>query len=133
MQKTSNLRNDPTIDAFCQLSNNIHVASYAARAKMPEYITSEKFKKAGISIPVFSKIKDFLSPEETITIEWLSPNYSAKEITILWGLLQLRTEKGEKKTFIVRGKPGFCAAVIEKLQQDGKIVKKIQGSEWKDY
>ncbi len=100
---------------------------------MPEYITSEKFKKAGISIPVFSKIKDFLSPEETITIEWFSPNYSAKEITILWGLLQLKTEKGEKKTFILRGKPGFCAAVIEKLQQDGKIVKKIQGSEWKDY
>lgn len=95
---------------------------------MPEYITSDKFKNAGISIPVFSKIKDFFGPEETITVEWLSPDYTSKEITILWGLFQLKTEKGEKRTFIVRGKPGFCAAVIEKLQQDGKIVRKIQGS-----
>ncbi len=99
---------------------------------MPEYITPEKFEKAKISIPVFARIKDFLSTtEETITIEWVSPNYSSKEIAILWGLFQLRTEKGEKRTFIVRGKPGFCAAVIEKLQQDGKIVQKIQGSGWK--
>lgn len=95
---------------------------------MPEYITSDKFKNAGISIPVFSKIKDFFGAEETITVEWRSPDYISKEVTILWGLLQVTTEKGERRTFIVRGKPGFCAAVIEKLQQDGKIVRKIQGT-----
>jgi hypothetical protein len=96
---------------------------------MDEYITPDKFRKAGISIPVLSRIKDLLiGTEETITVEWLSPDYTSKEMTILWGLFQLKTEKGEKRTFIVRGKPGFCAAVIEKLQQDGRIVRKIQGS-----
>lgn len=95
---------------------------------MAEYITPDQFKKAGISIPVFSRFKDFFGAEETITVEWLSPDYTSKQMRILWGLFQLKTEKGEKRTFIVRGKPGFCAAVIDKLQQDGKIVRKIQGS-----
>ncbi|QLE56282.1 hypothetical protein [Nostoc sp. TCL26-01] len=92
---------------------------------MPEYITPEKFNKAEISIPIFARIRDFFnSKEEIITIEWFSPNYGSTEVIILWGLFRFRHETGEKKTFVIRGKSGFCAAVIEKLQQDGKIVKK---------
>lgn len=97
---------------------------------MLEYITPEKFKKTGISVPLLYRFRDLLSSnEQTVRIEWVSPDYVLKKVTILWGLLEFQTEKGEKKIFVIRGKPGFCAAVIKKLEHDGKVVSKLKEAE----
>jgi len=45
---------------------------------------------------------------------------SYERVEVLWGLFTY--EKGERRTIIIRGKPGFCAAVLEDLRKKGQIL-----------
>ncbi len=64
------------------------------------------------AISLWTKVKDVFSSNEEVRIELVSPNY--RNVKVLWGLFQY--EQGERKTFIIRGKPGFCSQVVAHLQ-----------------
>jgi hypothetical protein len=72
------------------------------------------------SLPWEARLTDFFRPQEEFSIEWTSPE--DKGVSMLWGLYDF--ENGEHQSFIVRGKPGFCAAVIAELSSKGKILDK---------
>jgi hypothetical protein len=76
-------------------------------------ITKEIVRDA--AIPIIIKFLDIFRKDEEILIEWTSPD--AVRITILWGAIKL--EKGERKIFTVKGKPGFVQTVLRDLQKKG--------------
>lgn len=68
-------------------------------------------------VPLWTKFVDVFREEEEILIEWTSPNY--QKIEILGGLVLF--EQGERRTFRIRGKPGFIAEAIKHFSQQGTI------------
>ncbi len=68
-----------------------------------------------VAVPLMEKFLDIFRKDEEILIEWTSPNYT--RTSMLWGLWE--TEKGERKTFRVKGKPGFVQAVLRELNDNG--------------
>jgi hypothetical protein len=72
------------------------------------------------SVPLWTRFNDFFRPHEEFSIEWTSPEY--KRVAILWDTHEY--EKGSRESFIIRGKPGFCAAVIAELSSKGTILDK---------
>lgn len=67
-----------------------------------------------------TKVADIFRPAERVKVEWTSPSY--RKQSFLWGAYMY--ECGERKTFEVVGKPGFCAAVIKELSLNGTTVVK---------
>ena len=78
-----------------------------------------KKKLRQISVSSFGKVlkEARIEKEEEFKIEWTSPGYS--KVEVLWGLYSI--EKGERKTFIIRGKKGFCQTVLKELSEKGSI------------
>lgn len=75
------------------------------------------------NLGILARIKDFFQPEEHLKIEWTSPDY--RRLSLLYGLIEY--ERGERRTFSVQGKPGFCAAVVRDLSTDG-IIHAVHGN-----
>ncbi|OIP25973.1 hypothetical protein AUK22_07385 [bacterium CG2_30_54_10] len=71
-----------------------------------------------IQVSLFTKFLDIFKSADEVRVEWTSPNY--EKVEVLWGLLTY--EKGERRTIIIRGKPGFCAAVLADLRMKGQIL-----------
>lgn len=84
-------------------------------------ITAQAVRAAGIAVPVLTQVKDLFRPDETIQVEWTAPDYT--RVTICWGLYTY--ERGQKQTFIIKGKPGFCAAVLADLRQNGRVLQQL--------
>lgn len=72
-----------------------------------------------IRLSLFTRFLDLFKPADEVKVEWTSPAY--ERVEVLWGLFTY--EKGERRTIIVRGKPGFCSAVLEDLRKKGQILK----------
>ena len=66
-----------------------------------QLITASLLKKAGVAVPLITKIAATFQKEDIWKIEWTSPNYARKQISILWGFLEWEAERGERKTFIM--------------------------------
>ncbi|PKN28133.1 MAG: hypothetical protein CVU65_00195 [Deltaproteobacteria bacterium HGW-Deltaproteobacteria-22] len=71
---------------------------------------------------MLSKFKDLLQAKQRHRIVVTTPDYY--QIEILWGLFSL--EKGEKREFLIEGGPEFCAAVLQSLRSDAKILKLLE-------
>uniref|UniRef100_A0A831XFF7 Uncharacterized protein n=1 Tax=Geobacter metallireducens TaxID=28232 RepID=A0A831XFF7_GEOME len=84
---------------------------------MPTLLTPATIPAALEGLGLFTKIADAFRPEEQLKIEWTSPDY--EKISILWGLF--KRERGQRMTFEIKGKPGFCAAVVRELSSTGNI------------
>lgn len=87
-------------------------------------ITPKALEAANIAIPVLAKVVDIFKKDETITVEWTAPNF--QRVTVCWGLITF--ERGERRTFVIQGKPGFCAAIIANLQENGQILRQLPQS-----
>ncbi|RCK78873.1 MAG: hypothetical protein OZSIB_1023 [Candidatus Ozemobacter sibiricus] len=70
-----------------------------------------------VQVSLLTRVLDFFRAEDEVRVEWTSPEY--ERVDVLWGLL--RWEKGERRTIVIRGKPGFCAAVLADLQRQGQL------------
>ncbi len=75
-------------------------------------------KKHQVQISSLSGFLKKQPPEEEIKLEWTSPNY--EKVEMFGGLY--RSEKGERKTIIIRGKKGFCESVVSQLSTNGNIM-----------
>ena len=84
---------------------------------MPTLLTPATIPAALEGIGFFTKIADAFRPEEQVKIEWTSPDY--EKFSILWGLVKY--ERGQRMTFEIKGKPGFCAAVVRELSSTGNL------------
>lgn len=84
---------------------------------MSQFITHTN---VNLPVSLTIRIADFFQAEEQIAVEWLSPE--KKEVTLFSGLYSY--EKGASETFIVRGKPGYCTAVLKELGTHGTIIDK---------
>lgn len=80
-------------------------------------ITKKTFDAANIILPFAQRFVDMFKPDEEICIEWTSPQFERR--SYLWGLFV--AERGERRSFVVRGKPGFCKAVLQELQTNGTV------------
>ena len=68
-----------------------------------------------VIVPLIPKLLDIFRKDEVINIVWTSPDHS--EISVFWGAFKY--EKGEKKQFTIKGKPGFVQAVLKDLNKRG--------------
>jgi hypothetical protein len=68
-----------------------------------------------VIVPLIPKVLDLFRKDEVILIEWTSPDHTS--VSILWGVFKY--EKGERKTFTIKGKPGFVQAVLKDLNKKG--------------
>ena len=71
-------------------------------------------------IPCVVRLSEMFQTEETITVEWMSPRNN--EVSLFKGLYKY--EKGSSETFMINGKPGYCAMVLEELAAKGMIIDK---------
>jgi hypothetical protein len=76
-------------------------------------INQKGFAPQGIKIQSVSPLKDIISSEEEVRVEFVTYTKS----TFLYGAYTF--EKGRKIIVQIRGKPGFCAAVINELKANG--------------
>ena len=83
-----------------------------------QIIATKTFESAGIQLSFLMKLKDTFSETQEIMVEWTAPDYQCVEI--LWGLY--RMERGEKRTFLVKGKPEFCREVLRNLGSKGRLL-----------
>ncbi|MBF0238032.1 MAG: hypothetical protein HQM12_10025 [SAR324 cluster bacterium] len=101
------------------ITQKTHKTNELEQAK-PIVITEETFKRKRKQIPVSSlgfSLKKMNQVDEEFKIEWTSPDY--KKVELLWGLFT--HEKGERKTFLIRGKQGFCQTVLRDLEAKGHV------------
>ncbi|GAB4202780.1 MAG: hypothetical protein OHK0022_26320 [Roseiflexaceae bacterium] len=84
-------------------------------------ITPKTFEKVQMALPLVARVIDIFRPEECIRVEWTPPDYT--EIVILWGIITIK--RGARQTFIIKGKPAFCAAVIAELRRNGQITNQM--------
>lgn len=78
-----------------------------------------------IAVPLAAQIVDAFRPELEIRMVWTASNYV--EVSFLFGIITFR--KGERREFIIRGKRGFCEAVLSQLREEGNV-KVLAGSEF---
>ena len=71
-----------------------------------------------IQVSWVTRFIDFFKSEDEVRVEWTSPAY--ERIEVLWGLFTW--EKGERRTIVIRGKPGFCAAILADLRKKGQLL-----------
>jgi len=82
---------------------------------LPEVITKQTV--GDVSVPLTAKLLDLVRSDQELVIEWTAPNY--RRIELLWGLF--RYESGERRTLTIKGKPGYCDAVIKELRANGTV------------
>jgi hypothetical protein len=81
---------------------------------MPSNIVTKQVAQ-NVIVPLIPKILDIFRKDEVIDIVWTSPDHNS--FTILWGAFKY--EKGERKQFTIKGKPGFVQAVLKDLNKRG--------------
>lgn len=64
------------------------------------------------AVPLLVRIKDQFRAEEEVVFEWTSPSYF--RLSLFWDALVF--EKGERKTIRIRGKPGYCAVIVQQMR-----------------
>jgi hypothetical protein len=74
-------------------------------------ITPDSFP---ISVPFAASVVDLFRPELVVEVEICGA--SAWELNILDGLIVLRG--GERRRLTIRGKAGYCEAVIQRMQAE---------------
>lgn len=84
---------------------------------MPQLIYSSSVK---VIIPLRVQLGDFFQPDEQLAVEWISSEF--QDVSLFSGLLHYTKNTGE--TFVIRGKPGYCSAVLAELNMHGIIVDK---------
>lgn len=71
-----------------------------------------------VQMSLFTRFLDLFKPADEVRVEWTSPQY--QRVEVLWGLFTW--EQGERRTIVIRGKPGFCAAVLADLRAKGQVL-----------
>ena len=79
-------------------------------------------KSTKLAVPFFTRILDKFRNQERITVEWTSPNY--EKVVLLWGLFEW--ESGERRIFIIEGRPGFCSAALKELYRIGGNIDRLE-------
>lgn len=86
-------------------------------------IAQKTLAAANITLPFVQRISDMFKPEGEMVIEWTSPEYM--EIQIFGEFLKFK--RGERRSFIIRGKPHFCQAVLQEIQINGGTSRLLSG------
>jgi hypothetical protein len=113
-------------EIFSPVASPVEVGLMKGDGEMPEHqgsITAKLMHDKGIKvrIPFFTRVADLFRPEEEIKVEWTSPDYSKTNVSLFWGLISWESEKGERKTFVIQGKKGFCSAVMKNLKDNAQV------------
>ena len=78
---------------------------------------TEVLKLMGKSMDAASSFFDVFRKEQSIRIEWTSPDYFKAKF--VWGLIEI--EKGEHRIFELKGKPAFVKEVRRVLESRGPV------------
>lgn len=86
-------------------------------------VNSSIVSAADLGLSLVARVRDALQHDRRFTVEWTAPNYL--EVEVLWGAITLR--RGERRSFVIEGKPEYCQAVIAALSAQGGSLRQLAG------